>query len=230
MGAQVIALHPVAIVAADYVEQEYRLTKSELAKAAKKISKEIAAAETIEFTGTSGPPSLLRVQLTKRFLSLVRKLEPVEIEAVNGALRALPGHWGNPHTTAAISQTTQMNRRSSLQPRQPIAGAALEVGDGEDKHAIRFIDVEDGVGEGPAEMPTNFGCLGHAAKKPRCSAGICHEGVDRVVVALTEHLTFFPVARQWLQELGVRLGVKDKWLHKPTSLRARAMTSSPGMA
>ena len=50
-GAQVIALRPVAICAADYAEQEYRLTKAELAKAAKKIHEEIDAAETIEFTG-----------------------------------------------------------------------------------------------------------------------------------------------------------------------------------
>ena len=50
-GAQVIALRPVAIHSADYAEQEYRLTKAELAKAAKKIHEEIAAAETFEFTG-----------------------------------------------------------------------------------------------------------------------------------------------------------------------------------
>jgi antitoxin (DNA-binding transcriptional repressor) of toxin-antitoxin stability system len=50
-GAQVIALRPVAIHAADYAEQEYRLTKAELAKAAKKIHEEIDAAETFEFTG-----------------------------------------------------------------------------------------------------------------------------------------------------------------------------------
>ena len=50
-GAQVIALRPVAIAAADYAEQEYRLTKAELAKAAEKIHEEIDAAETIEFTG-----------------------------------------------------------------------------------------------------------------------------------------------------------------------------------
>ena len=46
---------------------------------------------------TSGPPSPPRVLLTKRFLSLAEKLEPAEIEAVNGALRALPEQWGNPH-------------------------------------------------------------------------------------------------------------------------------------
>jgi len=50
-GAQVIALRPVAIHAADYAEQEYRLTMAELAKAAKKIHEEIDAAETFEFTG-----------------------------------------------------------------------------------------------------------------------------------------------------------------------------------
>ena len=50
-GAQVIALRPVAIHAADYAEQEYRLTKTELAQAAKKIHEEIDAAETFEFTG-----------------------------------------------------------------------------------------------------------------------------------------------------------------------------------
>jgi hypothetical protein len=50
-GAHVIALRPVAIAAADYAEQEYRLTKAELAKAAEKIHEEIDAAETIEFTG-----------------------------------------------------------------------------------------------------------------------------------------------------------------------------------
>ncbi|MBI5766464.1 MAG: hypothetical protein HZA93_01625 [Verrucomicrobia bacterium] len=50
-GAQVIALRPVAIHAADYAEQEYRLTKAELAEAAKKIHEEIDAAETFEFTG-----------------------------------------------------------------------------------------------------------------------------------------------------------------------------------
>lgn len=50
-GAQVIALRPVAIQAADYAEQEYHLTKAELAKAAKKIHEEIDAAETFEFTG-----------------------------------------------------------------------------------------------------------------------------------------------------------------------------------
>ena len=50
-GAHVIALRPVAIAAADYAEQEYRLTKGELAKAAEKIHEEIDAAETIEFTG-----------------------------------------------------------------------------------------------------------------------------------------------------------------------------------
>lgn len=50
-GAQVIALRPVEIHATDYAEQEYRLTKAELAKAAKKIHEEINAAETIEFTG-----------------------------------------------------------------------------------------------------------------------------------------------------------------------------------
>ena len=50
-GAQVIALRPVAIAAADYAEQEYRLTKTELARAAKKIHEEIDAAETHEFTG-----------------------------------------------------------------------------------------------------------------------------------------------------------------------------------
>ena len=41
----------VATAAADYAEQEYRLTKAELAKAAEKIHEEIDAAETIEFTG-----------------------------------------------------------------------------------------------------------------------------------------------------------------------------------
>ncbi len=50
-GAHVIALRPVAIAAADYAEQEYRLTKAELAKAAETIHEEIDAAETIEFTG-----------------------------------------------------------------------------------------------------------------------------------------------------------------------------------
>lgn len=50
-GAHVIALRPVAIAAADYAEQEYRLTKAELAKAAEKIHEETDAAETIEFTG-----------------------------------------------------------------------------------------------------------------------------------------------------------------------------------
>jgi antitoxin (DNA-binding transcriptional repressor) of toxin-antitoxin stability system len=50
-GAQVIALRPVAIAAADYDEQEYRLTKAELAQAAKNIHEEIDAAETFEFTG-----------------------------------------------------------------------------------------------------------------------------------------------------------------------------------
>ena len=50
-GAHVIALRPVAIAAADYAEQEYRLTTAELAKAAEKIHEEIDAAETIEFTG-----------------------------------------------------------------------------------------------------------------------------------------------------------------------------------
>jgi antitoxin (DNA-binding transcriptional repressor) of toxin-antitoxin stability system len=50
-GAHVIALRPVAIAAADYAEQEYRLTQAELAKAAEKIHEEIDAAETIEFTG-----------------------------------------------------------------------------------------------------------------------------------------------------------------------------------
>ena len=50
-GAHVIALRPVAIAAADYAEQEHRLTKAELAKAAEKIHEQIDAAETIEFTG-----------------------------------------------------------------------------------------------------------------------------------------------------------------------------------
>ncbi|MEO5959348.1 MAG: hypothetical protein ABIZ49_06225 [Opitutaceae bacterium] len=50
-GAQVIALRPVNIHAADYAEQEYRLTKAELANAARKIHEEIDAAETFEFTG-----------------------------------------------------------------------------------------------------------------------------------------------------------------------------------
>jgi antitoxin (DNA-binding transcriptional repressor) of toxin-antitoxin stability system len=50
-GAQVIALRPVEIVAADYAEQEYRLTTAELSRAAKKIHEEIDAAETHEFTG-----------------------------------------------------------------------------------------------------------------------------------------------------------------------------------
>ena len=50
-GAQVIALRPVTIAAADYAEQEYRLTKAELARAAEKIHEEIDAAETFEFTG-----------------------------------------------------------------------------------------------------------------------------------------------------------------------------------
>ena len=50
-GAQVIALRPIEIAAADYAEQEYRLTKSELARAARKIHEEIDAAETCEFTG-----------------------------------------------------------------------------------------------------------------------------------------------------------------------------------
>ena len=50
-GAQVIALRPVEIAAADYAEQEYRLTRAELARAAKKIHEEIDAAETCEFTG-----------------------------------------------------------------------------------------------------------------------------------------------------------------------------------
>ena len=50
-GAQVIALRPVNIHAADYAEQEYRLTKIELARAAKKIHEEIDAAETVAFTG-----------------------------------------------------------------------------------------------------------------------------------------------------------------------------------
>ena len=50
-GAQVIALRPVAIEAADYAEQEYRLTKVELANASRKIHEEIDAAETFEFTG-----------------------------------------------------------------------------------------------------------------------------------------------------------------------------------
>ena len=97
-GAQVIALRPVAIAAADYAEQEYRLTKAELAKAAEKIHEEIDAAETIEFTG-----DLRAVLLTKRFLSLAEKLEPAEIEAVNGALRALPEQWGNPYADSGYS-------------------------------------------------------------------------------------------------------------------------------
>ena len=50
-GAQVIALRPVNIHAADYAEQEYHLTKAELAGAARKIHEEIDAAETFEFTG-----------------------------------------------------------------------------------------------------------------------------------------------------------------------------------
>jgi len=50
-GAQVIALRPVPIHASDYAEQEYRLTKAELAQAARKINEEIDAAETFPFTG-----------------------------------------------------------------------------------------------------------------------------------------------------------------------------------
>jgi len=36
--------------------------------------------------------------LTKRFLSLAGNLAAAEIDAVNGALRALPENWGHPHT------------------------------------------------------------------------------------------------------------------------------------
>ena len=50
-GAQVIALRPVPIHAADYAEQEYRLTKAELARAARNIHEEIDSAETFAFTG-----------------------------------------------------------------------------------------------------------------------------------------------------------------------------------
>lgn len=52
---------------------------------------------------TSRPPSPPRVLLTKRFLSLAEKREPAEIEAVNGALRALPEQWGNPHARSGDS-------------------------------------------------------------------------------------------------------------------------------
>lgn len=52
---------------------------------------------------TSEPPSLPRILLTKRFLSLAQKLQPAEIEAVNGALRALPELWGNPHAHSGYS-------------------------------------------------------------------------------------------------------------------------------
>lgn len=94
---------------------------------------------------------------------------------------------------------------------------------------IGFIDVEDGVGEGPSEMPPHFGRLRHTSKNSWSSAGICNEGVDCMVVALTQRLAFLHVTSQGLQELSIRLGMKHERFHKPTSLRARAMTSSPGM-
>ena len=53
-GAQVIALRPVPVDAADYAEQEYRLTRAELASAARKIHAEIDAGETFEFAGDVG--------------------------------------------------------------------------------------------------------------------------------------------------------------------------------
>lgn len=51
----------------------------------------------------SGPPPRPQVVLTKRFLSLAEKLAPAEIDAVNGALRALPESWGQPHAHHGLS-------------------------------------------------------------------------------------------------------------------------------
>ena len=51
----------------------------------------------------SGTPPRPQVVLTKRFLSLTGKLAPAEIEAVNGALRALPEGWGHPHAHGGLS-------------------------------------------------------------------------------------------------------------------------------
>ena len=51
----------------------------------------------------SGSPPRPQVVLTKRLLSLVGKLAPAEIDTVNGALRALPEGWGQPHAHSGRS-------------------------------------------------------------------------------------------------------------------------------
>ena len=60
-------------------------------------------------------------------------------------------------------------------------------------------------------------------------ADLGNEGMDRMVVAAADRLAFLPVVRERLQKFRVGFRMEIVGLHKPTSLRARAMTSSPGM-
>ena len=114
----------------------------------------------------------------------------------------------------------------SAQTFAPVTGAALEVGDGVNGDMIGFLDVEDRVGEGLAEVPPQR--FGHDAEQAPGDAHVGNQPVDFILEPAGEGVAFLAVIRERLGKVFLRARFKKPGFHRPMSWRIRAMTSSPG--
>ena len=111
---------------------------------------------------------------------------------------------------------------------QPVIRSALEVSDRQHKYALWLVHVDQRIRERFPEVAPNLSP--QIRINPGRSAHIGNEAVYGVIVPLAQLLIFRRVAGQRLEEFSLRLWMEGMWLHRPTILRARAMTSSPGIA
>ena len=122
-------------------------------------------------------------------------------------------------------------RKTSVrQPVQPIAGRLLEVHHGENPEVIGFDEVDHGVGEQRTKMAPHEG-RAIDAEEHGTRLDLRDERVDVLVKSLAEagRIIGLGVVLERTRKIVVRLGMKNRAHHRPTSLRALAMTSSAGI-
>lgn len=101
--------------------------------------------------------------------------------------RARERGWESRRSAAVTRQTWRPSaakgrntfNRPSAQTFAPVTGVALEMGDGVNGDIIGFLDIEDRVGEGLAEVPPQR--FGHDAEKTRGGAHVGNQPVDFIV-------------------------------------------------
>lgn len=113
---------------------------------------------------------------------------------------------------------------------QPKAGQLFEVHHGENPEVIGFDDVDDGIGKRTTEVPP---CERRTidAEERGTRLDFHDQRIDVLVKPLTEAgwIVGLGVVLECSGKIDVRLGMKNRAHHSPTSLRALAMTSLAGM-